>query len=102
MRKYSLNLDWTFRDRELFFLDPRNFAEAPKVDLPHDFIVNTTRTASAEGGAPNGFFGAGMGIYEKDLEIPEKWAGKRIVLDIDGAYMNAEIFADRELIAMHP
>lgn len=102
MQKHPMNLDWTFRDRELFFLDPANFAEAPKIDLPHDFIVNTERKPTAEGGAPNGFFGAGMGIYEKELQIPEEWAGKRVVLDIDGAYMNAEVSLDRELLAMHP
>lgn len=102
MRKQSLNLDWSFRDRELFFLDPDTFREVPKVDLPHDFIIHTKRLPEAEGGAPNGFFGAGMGVYEKELEIPAEWAGKRLVLDLDGAYMNTEISVDRELVALHP
>ena len=100
MRKENLNLGWSFRDRDVFFLDKAPDARA--VDLPHDFIINTERTPDAAGGAPNGFFGDGMGIYEKTLEIPEEWAGKRTVLDLDGAYMNAEIMVDDDLVAMHP
>ncbi len=101
MQKHSLNLDWRFRDHDVFFLDPVR-TEAPRVDLPHDFIINKPRSEFAAGGAPNGFFGDGEGIYEKILEIPEEWAGKRLALDIDGAYMNAEISVDRQLISMHP
>ena len=100
MRKHSLNLNWTFRDKDVFFLEPPR--EAQHIDLPHDFIVNQPRSAAAYGGAPNGYFGDGEGIYEKTLEIPEEWAGKRILLDIDGAYMNAEVELDRQLLALHP
>ena len=100
MQKQSLNLDWTFREKDVFFLEiPK---EAQRIDLPHDYIINRPRSASAYGGAPNGFFGDGEGVYEKILEIPDAWAGKRIVLDVDGAYMNAEVELDRQLIAMHP
>lgn len=102
MQKHSLNLDWSFRDRELFFLDPKNYETAPKVDLPHDFIISRPRRADAPGGSANGYFGEGQGIYEKDLDIPAEWAGKRLVLDIDGAYMCTEVSLNRELLTMHP
>ncbi len=102
MQKQSLNLDWGFRDRELFFLDPASFAELPRVNLPHDFIVDTQRKRDALGGAPNGYFGDGQGVYEKELEIPEAWADKRLVLDLDGAYMNTEVILNGEVIALHP
>ncbi|MBE5788309.1 MAG: glycoside hydrolase family 2 protein [Clostridiales bacterium] len=100
MRKESLNLNWSFREHDAFFLEPPR--EALTVNLPHDYIVNRPRSASAYGAAPNGFFGDGEGVYEKVLEIPEEWAGKRTVLDIDGAYMNTEVELDRELVSQHP
>ena len=100
MRKQSLNLNWTFREKDVFFLEPPK--EAQHINLPHDFIVNRPRSASAYGAAPNGYFGDGEGIYEKTLEIPEEWAGKRMVLDIDGAYMNTEVELDRQLVSQHP
>ena len=100
MRKESLNLNWSFREHDAFFLEPPR--EALTVNLPHDYIVNRPRSASAYGAAPNGFFGDGEGVYEKILEIPEEWAGKRTVLDIDGAYMNTEVELDRELVSQHP
>ena len=102
MQKYSLNRDWRFREKDVFILDPASFADAQQIHLPHDFIVNKPRCASALGEAANGYFGDGQGIYEKTLNIPEEWDGKRVVLDLDGAYMNAEISLDHELVAMHP
>ena len=102
MQKYSLNTDWRFREKDSFFLDPASAAKAQHIHLPHDFIVNKPRCASALGEAANGYFGDGQGIYEKTLDIPAEWAGKRTVLDLDGAYMNAEISLDYELVAMHP
>ena len=70
MRKESLNLNWSFREHDAFFLEPPR--EALTVNLPHDYIVNRPRSASAYGAAPNGFFGDGEGVYEKILEIPDR------------------------------
>lgn len=103
MQKCSLNLGWEFKENNQMFAFPG--APGPvtqKIDLPHDFIYTKPRSKDAAGGAPNGYFGEGRGVYEKELEIPEEWIGKRIILDIDGAYMNAEITLNGALLAMHP
>ena len=103
MQKQNLNLGWEFRENNQMFAFPG--AEGPKnlkIDLPHDFIYTKPRDPKAAGGAPNGYFGEGRGIYEKTLEIPEEWIGKRIILDIDGAYMNAEVTLNGGLLAMQP
>ena len=103
MQKYSLNLNWLFRDNNQMFAFPgAREVQDQIIDLPHDFIYTKPRSADAAGGSPNGYFGEGRGIYEKDLEIPEEWIGKRIILDIDGAYMNVEVTLNRELLDMHP
>ena len=102
MEKISLNLGWAFRDRNVFFLDPASFDPAGQVDLPHDFIVSMPRSPEAAGGSANGFFGDGQGIYEKTLDVPEEWTDRRVVLDIDGAYMNTEVTLNREVIGLHP
>ena len=103
MQKINLNLGWRFHDNNR--LSPRIGAPRPEeklVDLPHDFIYTKPRSKDAAGAAANGYFGEGRGTYEKNLEIPAEWIGKKILLDIDGAYMNAEVILNGRIIDKHP
>lgn len=103
MQKYNLNRNWQFYENNhgnMFF--HMQGIEMKTVNLPHDFIYTKPRKKDAAGGSPNGYFDAGQGTYLKDLEIPAEWVGKRIILDIDGAYMNAEVLLNGELLGLHP
>lgn len=102
MFKVNLNRGWDFHevDEKMQFW-VRN-PKTEKVDLPHDYIITKERSAEALGSAPNGYFAHGEGVYQKNLEIDASWRDKVILLDIDGAYMNAEITLNRELLALHP
>jgi beta-galactosidase len=72
------------------------------VDLPHDFsIAGPIAQANPTGGA-GGFFPAGVGWYRKELNAPADWAGKRVSLEFEGVYMNADVFVDGEKVASHP
>ena len=73
-----------------------------KVDLPDDFIINQPRTAEAVGGASTGYFPGGRAVYTKCFEAPAEWSDKTVVLDIDGAYMNAEVTMNGEALGVHP
>ncbi len=104
MQKYNLNKNWQFfenNDGGMFIPIGRQI-EMKTVNLPHDYIYTKPRSADAAGGSANGYFGASQGTYLKDLTIPKEWMGKRIILDIDGAYMNAEVTLNGELLALHP
>lgn len=92
MIRQLFNREWQFTDE----------VGSKVVDLPHDFIVTKPRSPDAAGGVSNGFFGDGQGVYQKAFDLPDEWAGKRVVLDIDGAYMNAEIELNGHLLALHP
>lgn len=104
MQKYNLNKNWEFYENNHgnMFVPFGEVLNKKTVNLPHDFIYTKPRSADAAGGSANGYFGEGQGTYLKDLEIPEEWIDKRIILDIDGAYMNAEILLNQELLALHP
>jgi beta-galactosidase len=72
------------------------------VDLPHDWsIAGPIAQANPTGGA-GGFFPVGVGWYRKELNIPADWAGKRIRLEFEGVYMNADVYANGEKVASHP
>ncbi len=102
MKRFPLNRGWLFSEHNDGF--GFSFAKPVRraVDLPHDFIVTKPRSADAMGGPSNGFFGEGQGVYDRELDIPEAWRGQRVLLDIDGAYMNAEVALNGELLALHP
>lgn len=102
MKRIDLSKNWRFYESEestcFVFSNP----EGEPVDLPHDFIIGKTRRADAPGGAGNGYFGNGEGVYKKNLDIPAEWAGNTVLLDVDGAYMNLEVILNHEVLAMHP
>ena len=87
MTRIDLGKDWMFYESEesnSFVFEQK---EGIPVDLPHDFIVGKPRSADAPGGPANGYFGNGQGVYKKNLDVPEEWEGKTVLMDVDGAYM---------------
>lgn len=102
MKKIDLNKEWNFYESNEGTSYPVGMANVKKVDLPHDFIIGHERSSDALGGVHNAYFANGQGIYKKNLEIPQEWEGKTVLLDIDGAYMNTEIVLNDELLMIHP
>ncbi|NLW20972.1 MAG: DUF4982 domain-containing protein [Clostridiales bacterium] len=99
MKKLPLNHGWSFT-----FGEPERVVQSPvvPVDLPHDYIVGLPRRADSPGRSGNGYFDAGRGVYTKTLTLTADQAGGAVYLMIDGVYMNAEVYLDRDQLAMHP
>ncbi len=72
------------------------------VQLPDDYIINMHRSADSVSGAASGFFPAGKAFYTKRFTAPAEWEGQTILLDIDGAYMNAEVTVNGDMMGVHP
>lgn len=102
MKKVPLNLGWerSVGNRTEFWMPDTNPKEP--VNLPDDYIINMERRADAAGGASTGFFLGGRAVYTKTFDVPEDWTGKSVILDIDGAYMNAEVALNGEALGVHP
>lgn len=102
MKRYPLNFGWKrkYVDDQL----PLAFdgGGGKNVNLPDDFIITLPRKADAVGGPMNGFFASAQCKYTRELDIPAAWADKKILLNIDGAYMNTEITLDGLRLDMHP
>jgi beta-galactosidase/beta-glucuronidase len=89
-----INRDWTFT-----LGDPAGAqAEDPpqadwrRVDLPHSF--------SEPYFLGTGFY-VGHGWYRKNLDVPASAAGKRISLEFDGVFQDAEIFVNGRKAGRH-
>ncbi len=101
MQKIPFNFDWTRSE------GGRRFPGAPQVQgdavsLPDDFIISKARDPKAESGPSTGFYPAGRGVYTKNFPADPAWADKTVLLNIDGAYMNAEVTLNGDLLALHP
>lgn len=73
-----------------------------KVDLPHDASIALPRTADAVGGGSNAYYPGAVCWYEKELALTEEELGKTILLEVEGAYMNAVVLVNRHLAGRRP
>ena len=100
MLRKCISKGWKFS--EYFGYDEFVFGwsttEYKDIDLPHDYIINKKREEMA-GGSCTGYYPIARGKYIKYLSFEK---GKRYVLDIDGAYMCAQIFFNEGHLAQHP
>ncbi len=78
------------------------------VDLPHDWSIEdlpgkqTPFDADAIGQVSTGFTTGGTGWYRKTFTIPAVQSGKRIHLQFDGVYMNADVWVNGLSLGNHP
>lgn len=102
MKKIPLNLHWerAVGESQEYWM-PNKKPKTP-VHLPDDFVINLPRSKDAAGGASTGFFPGGRAVYTKKFDAPEDWTDKSVLLDIDGAYMNAEAALNGEALGVHP
>ena len=76
-----------------------NGGEYKMIDLPNDFAITQPRSADARGGARNGYFNGGIGSYVKYMPLE---SNNHYILDVDGAYMCAQININDHKVALHP
>ena len=76
------------------------------VNLPHDWAVELPFDRSADGG--HGFKPVGPGFaannvawYRRTFELPKEDSGKRIWLDFDGVFRDAQVFVNGWLVGHH-
>jgi hypothetical protein len=62
------------------------------IGLPHSFSIPYFA-------APQ--FYVGYGWYRKHFDLPAKWVGKRLFLEFDGAFQDAEVFVNGRGLARH-
>ena len=88
MKKINFSKGW------LFGTDER------KVDLPHDYMIELPREKSYSPGL--GFFAGEVGLYKKEFVISNDDKDKKVYVEFEGVYMNAEIKINENIILRHP
>jgi beta-galactosidase len=72
------------------------------VRLPHDWSIGLERSPNEPCGNSGGYFPMGRGVYRRTLDAPEAWRGRRILVEFEGVYMNAEIWLNKHFLDRHP
>ena len=79
-----------------------------KLDLPHDWSIEDLPNTSSPFN-PNaisqvngGFTTGGTAWYRKSFTLRPEQKGKRIVIQFDGVYMNAEVWLNGQSVGSHP
>ena len=91
-RSVEWNEDWQFREESSDAWED--------VTLPHDWSIK--KEFSTEYEAESGFLPGGSGIYRKTLVLPENFRDKRVVLEFEGVYRDAEVFVNGRRLGSHP
>jgi beta-galactosidase len=79
-----------------------------RLDLPHDWSIEDlpgTRSpfdADAISQVSGGFTVGGTGWYRKTFNVPESQKGRRVLIQFDGVYMNAEVWLNGQRLGEHP
>ena len=102
--------DWRFHRGGAQGAEAPDFDDSKwrKLDLPHDWSIEDlpgTRSPfdpDAISQVSGGFTTGGTGWYRKTFNVPAEAKGKRIVIQFDGVYMNADVWLNGQQLGSHP
>ncbi|MEW1721170.1 glycoside hydrolase family 2 TIM barrel-domain containing protein [Streptomyces sp. NPDC093109] len=72
------------------------------VQVPHDWSIELAPTAGSGTTSGTGFFPGGLGWYRNTFTLPPALAGRRISVEFDGVYMDANVHCNGILVGNHP
>ncbi len=72
------------------------------VSLPHDLSQHLPRSETSKSGSAGGWFRGGDPIYDKELRVTEEMRARRVMLEFEGVFPNAEVYLDDTLVVRQP
>lgn len=96
MKRENWNRDWYFTKGQASLMKA-----GKRVQLPHDYMIESDVDREAPAAAAMGYFTGTVGTYTKYFEVPAEWQGERIYLHFDGVMMNASVSVNGSLVKRH-
>ena len=95
MKKIDFNRNWTCRclTRE---------EEPYSVTLPHDAMRSEPRTAESVSEGNSGWYLGGDYEYTKHVFVPSEYSGKKVLIEFESVYHNAEVYINGAKAAYRP
>lgn len=73
-----------------------------EVALPHDWSIALDPVDGPHTTASTGFLPGGLGWYRKEFTLPPGTAGRKVYVEFDGVYMDAEVRFNGVRVGRHP
>lgn len=100
MKRIGIDREWEFRKGE-----PSNFPEMPgdirRVNLPHDFMIETDVAKDSVNGTNTGFYNGGTANYTKYIDVPKEWEDRRVLVSFDGVFGAAKVILNGHVMGKH-
>lgn len=108
--KLLFDADWRFHRGGAQGADQADFDDSRwrEVDLPHDWSIEdlpgtySPFDSNAINQVMGGFTTGGLGWYRKTFTVPANEKGKKVQIQFDGVYMNADVWLNGEYLGNHP
>ena len=102
--------DWRFHRGGAQGAEQPDFDDSKwrRLDLPHDWSIedlantNSPFNRDALSQVNGGFTTGGTSWYRKSFSVPSEQDAKRVLIQFDGVYMNAEVWLNGQWIGSHP
>jgi beta-galactosidase len=104
LRGQSFNTGWKFNRGDVANAQATTFNDSSwrTLDLPHDWSIELAFNSSSAGGSSNGFLDGGVGWYRKTFTLDQASSGQRILIELDGVYMNSEVWINGTSLGTRP
>lgn len=84
MKRQAFHENWVFKKQ--------GHETGRRITLPHDAMLEEKRCPDSPGGSASGWFPGGIYEYEKQIDIPQEWEQKHILLQFEGVYKNSKVY----------
>jgi beta-galactosidase len=103
-QRFSLDPGWRFMRGDTSGAQAATFDDRRwrVVDLPHDWSIEGPFAETNPGGGRIGYLPTGVGWYRKTFTIPGSSVGRRAWLELDGVYMNSDVWINGVLLGRRP
>jgi beta-galactosidase len=103
-RGKSFNDGWKFYLGDATGAQQTSFSDSAWTSLtvPHDWSPALGFDKNSPGGGDSGFINGGVGWYRKSFALDSSYAGKRILIEFDGVYMNSQVWINGTSLGTWP
>jgi len=93
-KRININREWKFEIGDHPGAEKPGFADSKwdNINLPHNFSIPYFRSAQ---------WYTGYGWYRKYIDVPSGWNGKRISVEFEGAFREAEVYVNGTAVGTH-
>jgi len=100
----AFDFGWKFTRGDVPGAQQPAFADAGwrSLDLPHDWSIEGPFAQDEPSGGPGACAPTGIGWYRKHFRVPAPYNGRKVSLEIDGAYQNSEVWINGHYLGKRP